>query len=76
MEAAAGLGYSPCSMPGMDTVQYTFKTAADNGFTVARVFAHGVNATLALQTSPGTEPPFKPFNWPQIIVFLSHIGMW
>ena len=54
MEAAAGLAYVPCSTPGMDAVQYTFSTAAENGFTVARVFGHGVNATLALQTSPGS----------------------
>ncbi len=55
MESAAGLAYQPCSLPtGVDPVQWTFSTAAQNGFTVARVFAHGVNATLALQPSPGT----------------------
>lgn len=54
MESAAGLAYQPCSLPtGVDPVQWTFSTAAQNGFTVARVFAHGVNATLALQSSPG-----------------------
>jgi len=54
MEAAAGLAYIPCTFPGgMDAVQHTFSIAADSGFTVVRVFAHGVNATLALQMSPG-----------------------
>ena len=54
MEAAAGLAYIPCTFPGnMDAVQHTFSIAAESGFTVARVFAHGVNSTLALQMSPG-----------------------
>ena len=53
MEAAAGLLNLPCNFPGSDPVQYTFSTAAKNGMTVLRVFAHGVNNTLPLQTSPG-----------------------
>ena len=54
MEAAAGLAYIPCMFPdNMDAVQHTFSVAAESGFTVARVFAHGVNSTLALQMSPG-----------------------
>jgi hypothetical protein len=57
MEAAAGLAYIPCAMSGMDAVQQTFSTATANGFTVARVFAHGVNSTLALQMSPGILTP-------------------
>ena len=60
MESAAGLAYQPCSLPtGVDPVQWTFSTAAQNGFTVARVFAHGVNATLALQTSPGKASSYE-----------------
>lgn len=53
MEAAAGLLYSDCQTMGMDPVQYTFSTASNNGMTVLRVFGHGVNNTLPLQTSPG-----------------------
>lgn len=56
MEAAAGLAVIPCDLPaGMNAVEYTFATAAANGMTVVRAFAHGVNNTLPLQTEPGTE---------------------
>ena len=61
MEAAAGLAYIPCTFPGnMDATQHTFSIAAESGFTVARVFAHGVNSTLALQMSPGVFLDFPP----------------
>ena len=38
---------------GLDTVEFTMQVAANNSQTTARVFAHGINSTLALQPEQG-----------------------
>lgn len=43
----------PTNPYGLDTVDFTMQAAANNSQTTARVFAHGVNSTLALQPEQG-----------------------
>lgn len=54
MESAAGYA-NFTEVNGLDAVQYTFAQAAKDGQTVVRVFAHGINETLALQEAPGMQ---------------------
>ena len=43
----------PTNPYGLDTVEFTMQAAANNSQTTARVFAHGVNSTMALQPEQG-----------------------
>lgn len=43
----------PTNPYGLDTVEFTMQAAANNSQTTARVFAHGVNSSLALQPEQG-----------------------
>ena len=60
MESAAGIA-NFTDVNGMDAVHYTFSEAAASGMTVVRMFGHGINSTLALQTAPGTPSSYCSF---------------
>ncbi len=53
MEAAANASNTLLVDTGVDPVDSTFQTAANNNFTIVRAFGHGVLPSFALQPSPG-----------------------
>ena len=53
MEAAANASNTLLVDAGVDPVDSTFQTAANNNFTIVRAFGHGVLPAFALQPSPG-----------------------
>ncbi|KAL3145865.1 hypothetical protein ABBQ38_015235 [Trebouxia sp. C0009 RCD-2024] len=55
----------PTNPYGLDTVDFTMQAAANNSQTTARVFAHGVNSTLALQPEQGeyNEEAFRALDY-------------
>ena len=44
---------APTNPYDLNTVDFTFQVAANNSQTTARVFAHGINSTMALQPTQG-----------------------
>nr|QOL01200.1 putative extracellular protein TR9_011b [Trebouxia lynnae] len=76
LESAVGtLIDSPMNPYGLDTVDFTMEVAANNSQTTARVFAHGINSTLALQPEQGVynEKAFQALDY--IISRAAHYGI-
>ena len=55
----------PTNPEGLDTVEFTMQVAANNSQTTARVFAHGINSTLALQPEQGMLLQAMLFSMPK-----------
>lgn len=54
LESVVGTIVDPPTNPyNLSPVDFTFQAAANNSLTTARVFAHGINSTLALQPEQG-----------------------
>lgn len=55
----------PTNPYGLSPVDFTFAAAANNSLTTARVFAHGINSTLALQPTQGkyNEEAFRALDY-------------
>lgn len=76
LESVVGSLVDPPTNPfGLSPVDFTFEVAANNSQTTARVFAHGINSTVALQPQQGVynETVFKALDY--IIARASHYGI-